>query len=164
MNIIAIFSLKASARRLFCVALATVLGLLSACTSIGKDETAFDQLTLSPGDTGNCESSPCQVSLQIPAGTGSYEVTANETKIGVYPAGQNADLGSFFQSQAFEIKGMKSLRPTPIFPTDPEVARNELVVGASAGTPMRSLLSPGLRHQPEKKPVAAFLRRGGEPR
>jgi hypothetical protein len=41
----------------------------------------------------------------MPPGTGSFEVTGNEVKIGTYPAGQVADLGSFWQTQAFEIKG-----------------------------------------------------------
>jgi len=106
MSAITISSLKASACRLRRGLLVATLGLLPACTSTGKDVSGFDQLNLAPGDTGNCTSSPCRVFLQIPAGSGSYEVTANEVKVGVYPAGQNADLGSFWQSQAIEIKGM----------------------------------------------------------
>ena len=82
------------------------LGLLSACASTGKDVSGFDQLNLTPGDTGQCDSSPCRVFLQIPAGTGSYVVTGNEVTLGTYPAGQNADLGSFYSSQAIEIRGM----------------------------------------------------------
>jgi len=119
MNSIAIFSLKAIAPRRFPLFLVAVFGLLSACTSTGEEKTAFDQLTLSPGDTGTCQSSPCRVSLQIPAGSGSYEVTGNETKIGVYPAGQTADLGSFFQSQAFEIKGMDVPKAYAYIPHQP---------------------------------------------
>jgi hypothetical protein len=84
---------------------AGALCLLVGCAAPGTSVQGFDQLTLSPGDTGNCESSPCQVSLKMPPGTGSFEVTGNEIKIGTYPAGQIANLGSFWQSQAFEIKG-----------------------------------------------------------
>jgi hypothetical protein len=80
---------------------------MSACTSTGDNNiTGFDTLTLAPGDTGQCESSPCRVFLKMPAGTGSYEVTGNEATVGTYPAGKTADLGSFDQSQAFAIKGM----------------------------------------------------------
>jgi hypothetical protein len=106
MNAFTISSLRAGAHRLWPGLLAAALGLLTACASTGKHVSGFDQLDLAPGDTGNCTSSPCRVFLQIPAGSGSYEVTANEVKVGVYPAGQNADLGSFWQSQAIEIKGM----------------------------------------------------------
>jgi hypothetical protein len=93
-------------RRLALSILAGVAVMLSACASTGTDVQGFDQVTLAPGDTGNCTSSPCQVSLQIPAGQGSYVVTANEVKVGTYPAGQTANLGGFWQSQAFQIQGM----------------------------------------------------------
>lgn len=96
------------------------LGLLSACATSTDSESisGFDQLNLKPGDTGQCDSRPCRVFLQIPAGSGSYEVTGNETKIGVYPAGQNADLGSFWQSQAFEINGMDVPKAYAYIPAD----------------------------------------------
>jgi hypothetical protein len=80
--------------------------LIIGCASSGKDVTGFDSVTLAPGDTGNCNSSPCQVYLKMPAGTGSYEVTANEVSVGTFPAGRTAFLGSFWQSQAFQIRGM----------------------------------------------------------
>jgi len=119
-NAINMFSLKASARRIFPLFLVPVCGLLVACTSTGNNDiTGVMQITLAPGDTGTCESSPCQVSLKIPTGTGSYEVTANETKVGVYPAGQAADLGSFFQSQAIEIKGMDVPKAYAYIPNQP---------------------------------------------
>lgn len=90
----------------FLAFLTPLLGLISACSSSGGHITGVDQLTLSPGDTGTCQSSPCQISLRMPAGSGSYEVTANEVKVGVYPAGQIVSLGGFFESQAFAIKGL----------------------------------------------------------
>lgn len=95
-------------------------GLVSACSSTGDNSiTGFDQLTLAPGDTGNCDSSPCQVYLKIPAGSGSYEVTANEVRVGTYPAGQTAFLGSFWQSQAFAIKGMNVPKAYAYIPAQP---------------------------------------------
>ncbi len=95
------------------------LGLLSACTSTGKNDiSGFDQITLSPGDTGQCITRPCRVFLKIPAGTGTYEVTGNEIKLGVYPAGETADLGGFWGSQAFEIKGMGVPKAYAYMPAD----------------------------------------------
>jgi hypothetical protein len=79
--------------------------LLAACAAPGTSVQGFDKVTLAPGDTGNCTSTPCQVLLKMPPGTGTFEVTANEVKVGIYPAGQVVSLGSFWQSQAFEIKG-----------------------------------------------------------
>ena len=97
-----------------------VLGLVPACqTTGGKDVSGFQQLNLAPGDTGNCNSSPCQVFLQIPAGTGSYEVTGIQVKIGVYPAGQKADLGGLWESQVIEIKGMDVPKTYVYIPTRP---------------------------------------------
>lgn len=79
--------------------------LLAACAAPGTSVQGFDQVTLAPGDTGNCISTPCQVLLKMPPGSGTFEVTGNEVKVGTYPAGQVASLGSFWESQAFEIKG-----------------------------------------------------------
>jgi hypothetical protein len=62
-------------------------------------------ITVAPGETGTCATSPCQVTLQMPPGEGSYEVTGNEVLIGTYPAGQAVNLGNYFESQAFEVKG-----------------------------------------------------------
>ena len=100
------------------VPLIGALGLLSACTTTGSHETGFDQLTLAPGDTGTCQSNPCRVFLKIPAGSGSYEVTANQVKVGSYPAGQAVDLGSYFSSQAFQIVGMDVPKAYAYVPAD----------------------------------------------
>lgn len=62
-------------------------------------------IKVAPGETGNCATSPCQVTLQMPPGEGSYEVTGNQVLIGTYPAGQAVNLGNYFESQAFEVKG-----------------------------------------------------------
>jgi hypothetical protein len=107
MNLRCVFPLRTIFSRMTTGLLFVALGLLPACTTTGgKDVSSFDQLNLAPGDTGNCQSSPCRVFLQIPAGSGSYEVTANQVKLGSFPAGQNADLGSFSESSVIEIQGM----------------------------------------------------------
>lgn len=85
-----------------CVGAACLIG---GCAAPGTSVQGFDKVTLAPGDTGNCTSSPCQVLLKMPPGTGTFEVTGNEVRVGTYPAGQVVSLGSFWQSQAFEIKG-----------------------------------------------------------
>jgi hypothetical protein len=79
--------------------------LLVACASSGEHVTGVMQLTLKPGETGTCQSSPCQVSLVMPPGTGTYEVTGNEVKIGDFPAGQTVSLGSLFGSNAIKVVG-----------------------------------------------------------
>ena len=110
----------ATMRLLMTAVLVGSLGLLSACATSGKNDiTGFDELTLAPGDTGQCESSPCRVLLKMPAGTGTYEVTGNEATVGTYPAGKTADLGSFDQSQAFAIKGMHVPKAYAYIPNRP---------------------------------------------
>ncbi len=78
--------------------------VLSGCGNVKEDPTGEVAITVEPGQTGNCGYSPCAVSLAMPAGSGSYEVTANEVSVGTYPAGETARIGSFYQSQAIEIK------------------------------------------------------------
>ena len=70
-----------------------------------KDPTGVIDITIKPGDTGDCESTPCQVKLVMPPGKGSFEVTGNEIRIGTYPAGQTVNLGNFWRSQKFTIVG-----------------------------------------------------------
>jgi hypothetical protein len=89
-----------------CHYLAVVLAaaVLTGC-NVKEDPTGVIAITVSPGETGNCETSPCQISLVMPAGSGSYEVTGNQVSLGTYPAGQTVKIGSFWQSQAIEVKG-----------------------------------------------------------
>ena len=86
--------------------LAVVLAaaVLTGC-NVKEDPTGVIAITVSPGETGNCETSPCQISLVMPAGSGSYEVTGNQVSLGTYPAGQTVNIGSFWQSQAIEVRG-----------------------------------------------------------
>lgn len=68
------------------------------------------QVTVKPGDTANCDSSPCQVSLVMALGWGPYEVADNETKIVTCPAGQRVLLGGLWGSNA--IKGVGANVPS----------------------------------------------------
>lgn len=78
---------------------------ITACASTAQDPTGAISITVKPGDTGTCDTSPCQVSLVMPAGAGPFEVTANQVRVGEFPGGQTVNLGQFFSSQAFNIKG-----------------------------------------------------------
>lgn len=84
---------------------AVIAAVLLPAAAFAGHPSGAESITVSPGDTGNCATNPCQVSLVMPAGEGSYEVTANEVSVGSFPAGETANLGNFFSSQAFAIKG-----------------------------------------------------------
>ena len=84
---------------------ALALSVLTACASSGDQVSGAMQVTIKPGDTANCDSSPCQVSLQMPPGSGTYEVTGNEIKIGDFPAGETVSLGSLWESNAIKVVG-----------------------------------------------------------
>jgi hypothetical protein len=81
------------------------LSVVTACTSTGRHVTDWGEITLAPGDTGTCMSNPCRVHFQMPPGEGSYTVTANEVKVGDFPAGKKVTLGSFFESNAIKLPG-----------------------------------------------------------
>ncbi len=86
--------------------LATIaLVAVTGCAGVQEDPSGANSITVKPGQTGNCATSPCQVSLVMPAGTGSYEVTGNQVSIGTFPAGETVNLGNYFQSQAIEVVG-----------------------------------------------------------
>jgi hypothetical protein len=113
---------KTAIRATRCTGLALLfgaLGQLGGCASTGQHVSGFDQLTLAPGDTGTCISSPCQVNLKMPAGTGSYEVTGNGTRVGTFPAGQTVFLGSFWSSQGFKIEGLELPQAYAYIPSTP---------------------------------------------
>ncbi|WP_295386094.1 hypothetical protein [uncultured Thiodictyon sp.] len=80
---------------------------LAGCATSANQPTGVIAITVKPGDTGNCETSPCQVKLVMPPGKGTYEVTGNEVRVGTFPAGQTVDLGGYWQSQKFAIVGAK---------------------------------------------------------
>lgn len=78
---------------------------LGACASSPNDPTGVISITVKPGDTGTCESSPCSVSLVMPPGKGSFQVTGNEVPVGTFPAGQTVSLGGYYTDQKFAIVG-----------------------------------------------------------
>jgi hypothetical protein len=84
---------------------ALALSVLTGCASSGDQVSGVMQVTIKPGDTANCDSSPCQVSFQMPPGSGTYEVTGNETKIGDFPAGETVSLGGLWESNAIKVVG-----------------------------------------------------------
>ena len=82
--------------------------------------SGFDEITLAPGDTGTCNSSPCAVYLKMPEGEGTYEVmSSSDGRIGEYPAGETVRLGSFWSTQAFQIKGMDVPKAYAYIPDQP---------------------------------------------
>jgi len=94
----------AAVRRLLLAA--SVAAAIGGCAGgVQEDPSGANAVTVKPGQTANCATSPCAVSLVMPAGSGSYEVTGNEVTIGTYPAGETVNLGNYYQSQAFAIKG-----------------------------------------------------------
>lgn len=96
---------RARARDGLWVISAIGLSVLTACASSGDQVSGVMQVTIKPGDTANCDSSPCQVSFQMPPGSGTYEVTGNEVKIGDFPAGETVSLGSLWSSNAIKVVG-----------------------------------------------------------
>ncbi len=80
-----------------------VASVLTACASTGRHVTDWGEITLAPGDTGTCQSNPCRVFFQMPAGDGTYRVTANQVKVGDFPAGKTVSLGSFYESSSIKL-------------------------------------------------------------
>jgi hypothetical protein len=96
-------------KTLFCLRawglLPVTLPLLVGCAATGNVVTDWGEITLAPGDTGNCRSNPCRVFFEMPPGEGSYTVTGTGFTIGQYPAGETAMIGSFFESSAIKVEG-----------------------------------------------------------
>lgn len=88
-------------RRSACLALAATL--LAGCASTGQHITEWGQITVGPGDTGTCQSNPCQVFFRMPEGSGTYKVTGNAVTYGIYPAGKTVTLGGFFDSNSIKV-------------------------------------------------------------
>lgn len=83
--------------------LIVAISLLGGCASTGEHVADWGEITLSPGDTGTCSSSPCRVYFRMPPGEGTYRVTGTGFTIGDYPAGETVMIGSFFQSSAIKV-------------------------------------------------------------
>ncbi len=93
--------------RLHWALIATLVLPLVACTSTGRHVTAWGEITLAAGDTGTCQSNPCRLFFKMPPGEGTFRITANEIKLGDYPAGKTVSLGSFYESSAIKLPGTK---------------------------------------------------------
>jgi hypothetical protein len=108
-------------RRKVPAALLCALVASIATAAAGDDSiSGFDEITLAPGDTGTCDSSPCTVYLKMPPGTGTYEVmSSSDGRIGEYPAGETVKLGSFWSTQAFRIEGMDVPKAYAYIPNQP---------------------------------------------
>jgi hypothetical protein len=97
--------MKKTGRKLGQTLVTGLLPLLAACTTTGNHVTDWGEITLEPGDTGTCLSTPCRVFFHMPAGEGTYLVTGNQVRIGEFPAGKKVTLGSFFESNAIRVAG-----------------------------------------------------------
>ena len=64
-------NLRATMRHGLWLISALALSVLTACASSGDQVSGVMQVTIKPGDTANCDSSPCQVSLKMPPGSGT---------------------------------------------------------------------------------------------
>ncbi len=77
---------------------------VAACGPIKQDPSGAIAITIRPGETGSCATQPCTVSLAMPAGSGSYAVTSNQIRIGMFPAGETVVLGRFYEPQVIRIE------------------------------------------------------------
>jgi hypothetical protein len=81
-------------------ALLASLYLAGCASQPGSSGSNFGQVTLAPGGTALCYTDPCTVMFQMPPGTGSYTVRANNQVVGTYPAGELANLGDLFRENS----------------------------------------------------------------
>jgi len=92
-------------RRALASAAIGTLSLLWSCASSERFPSGWGEVTVAPGDTGTCLSSPCRVYFQMPPGTGSYPVTVRHLAAGAFPAGQKVNLGHFVETSAIRVEG-----------------------------------------------------------
>lgn len=80
--------------------------LSSGCLAAGSPNTFFD-VTVRPGSSVVCASSPCTVYFETPAGSGTHNILQNGTiKAGVAIGGQRVSLGQYFaHSVVFHVEG-----------------------------------------------------------
>ncbi len=94
------------ARRALAIGAIGALCLLSGCVSTtGQFPSGWGEVTVAPGDTGTCLSSPCRVFFQMPPGKGSYPVTVRHIQVGAFPAGEKVNLGHFVETSAIRVEG-----------------------------------------------------------
>lgn len=71
-------------------------------------------LVMQPGWTGLCRAPPCEVRFVMPAGSGDYEVLADQQSLGRFPAGQTVTLGEFSRGRVFTVVDT-GLRPSRLY-------------------------------------------------
>lgn len=92
-----------------CAALLGASGLallVSGCATSGAPNT-FYEVTVRPGTSTVCASSPCTVYFESPAGSGTHDILQNGTiKAGVARGGERVRLGEYFaHSVTFRVAG-----------------------------------------------------------
>jgi hypothetical protein len=80
--------------------------LTSGCLATNSQNTFFE-VTVRPGSSVICASSPCTVYFETPAGSGTHNILQNGTiKAGVAIGGERVLLGEYFaHSVVFHVEG-----------------------------------------------------------
>jgi hypothetical protein len=87
--------------------IATGLVVLSSGTLANNYANTFFEVTVRPGASVTCGSSPCTVYFEAPAGSGTHNILQNGTvNAGVAIGGQRVLLGEYFaHSTVFHVEG-----------------------------------------------------------
>jgi hypothetical protein len=83
------------------------LAVLSSGCFAGNSPNTFFEVTVRPGSSVICASSPCTVYFETPAGSGTHNILQNGTvKAGVAVGGERVLLGEYFaHSVVFRVEG-----------------------------------------------------------
>lgn len=83
------------------------LAMFSLGCLANSSPNTFFEVTLQPGSSVVCASSPCTVYFETPAGSGTHNILQNGTvKAGVATGGQRLLLGEYFaHSVVFHVEG-----------------------------------------------------------
>lgn len=83
------------------------LAVLSSGCLASNSRNTFFEVTVRPGSSVICASSPCTVYFETPAGSGTHNILQNGTiKAGVAIGGQRVLLGEYFDhSVVFHVEG-----------------------------------------------------------
>ena len=89
-----------------CLGAAGLAMVSSGCFASNAPNTFFE-VTVRPGTSVVCASSPCTVYFETPAGSGTHNILQNGTiKAGVAIGGQRVALGEYFShSVVFRVEG-----------------------------------------------------------
>ena len=89
-----------------CLGTAGLAVVWSGCLASNSPNTFFE-VTVRPGSSVVCASSPCTVYFETPAGSGTHTILQNGTiKAGVAIGGQRVALGEYFShSVVFRVEG-----------------------------------------------------------